>query len=153
MTILTWPDYQQGGLMRLKARQGIPLRITQNCQEALLAQSQGQEIWRFDRQGQRLDPLRLSEGCQPLLGHGPEPVIEIIHPAFIKGVLQWQLQASPVLQIGIQFPDRGMAVSASHVRERWVRPRNGESYRLYAHQGTQWWFSDLRIMQVSDSAQ
>jgi hypothetical protein len=148
MTILTWPDYQQGGLMRLMARQGMPLRITQNCQEALLAQSQGQEIWRFDRQGQRLDPLRLSESCQPLLGHGPEPVTEIIHPAFINGVLQWQLQASPALQIGIQFPDRGMTLSASHMRERLVRPRNGEPYRLYAHQGTQWWFSELRHMNV-----
>ena len=148
LTILTWPDYKQGGLMRLRASLGIPLRITQNCQEALQAQSQGQEIWNFDRQGQRLDPLRLSEGCQPLLGHGPEPVTEIIHPSFIKGVLQWQLQASPELQIGIQFPDRGMTFSTGHMRERLVRPRNGEPYRLYAHQGTQWWFSELRHMNV-----
>lgn len=148
LTILTWPDYQQGGLMRLKARLGIPLRITQNCQEVLLAQSQGQEIWGFDRQGQRLDPLRLSESCKPLLGHGPEPVTELIRPAFIKGVLQWQLQASPALQIGIQFPDRGMTLPVSHMRERLVRPRNDEPYRLYANQGAKWWFSELRHMNV-----
>lgn len=148
LTILTEPDYQQGGLMRLMIRQHIPLRITQNCQEALHAQAQGQMVWTFDTQGHRQDPVGLSKRCQPLLAHGPEPVTEVIHPSFTRGVLQWQLHAPSGLQVGIQFPDRGLTLATPQMRERLVRPRDSEPYRLYARQGEQWWFSELRQMTV-----
>ena len=148
LTILTEPAYQQGGLMRLMIRQHIPLRITQNCQEALHAQAQGQMVWTFDAQGHRQDPVGLSKRCQPLQAHGPEPVTEVIHPSFTRGVLQWQLHGPSGLQVGIQFPDRGLTLATPQMRERLVRPRDSEPYRLYARQGEQWWFSELRQMTV-----
>lgn len=152
LTILTDTGYMQGGLMRVMALQRThphgPLHITQNCQQALLAQRQGHTLWTLDAQGQTLDPTALAQRCQTLTAHGPTPVAAPIAPAFVRGLLQWQLTAPEGLQVGVEFPDRGMSIDTPQMHQRLVRPRPNEPYRLYARQGPHWWYSELRHMEV-----
>ena len=148
LTVLTDVNYQQGGLMRVMRLQGIhDFTITQNCQLALAHLRLGQTLWGLDEMGNRLAPSLLQERCLPWSKHGP-PVRVETEPSFMNGVLRWQLSADEGVQVGVQFPDRGMSLAIGQMHQRMVRPRHNEPYRLFAHRQGQWWFSELRTMQL-----
>jgi hypothetical protein len=148
LTVFTDLDYQQGGLMRVVRQQsGKDFTITQNCQLALDHLARGQTLISFNKQGQPLDPVVVQALCQAWAGPTP-PVTVLIAPTFSKGVLKWHLQAQENVQAGVMFPERGMSFGIQQLHQRIVRPRQDEPYRLFAHRQGQWWFSELRTMQL-----
>jgi hypothetical protein len=148
LMVLTDVHYQQGGLMRvMRGPSAKDFSITQNCQEALTHLAHGHLLWVIDGQGKRQDPAGLSERCQAWPEPEP-PVTALISPSFDNGLLKWHLQAQEGVQSGVMFPDRGMSLALTHMNQRLVRPRQDEPYRLFAHRQGQWWFSELRTMQL-----
>lgn len=146
--VLTNVHYQQGGLMRvMRGPTAKDFSITQNCQEALTHLARGHLLWVFDGQGKRQDPKELPERCQAWSEPEP-PVKAVVIPSFDNGLLKWHLQAQEGVQTGVIFPDRGMSLALPQMHQRLVRPRQDEPYRLFAHRLGQWWFSDLRTMQL-----
>jgi hypothetical protein len=148
LTVLTDVNYQQGGLMRVMRLQGAQgFSITQNCHLALANLRLGQTLWVLDDMGNRLAPSLLQERCLPWSQQWP-PVRAVTEPSFVDGILSWQLLADEGVQVGVQFPDRGLSLAIGQMRQRMVRPRHNEPYRLFAHRQGQWWFSELRTMQL-----
>ena len=59
-----------------------------------------------------------------------------------RGILRWDIVGAEHLEVGVYFQEHAFYVRNRQFEERLVRPAVGEKYKLYAKEGTHWWFSE-----------
>jgi len=143
-TLFVPMNFIQGDLMRVNTILGrAPYQITQNCLAA--QQVPDADLVLFDGSAQRISRETLAANCVPV-----DTAIQVeVAPNYHQGVLSWQLTFEPGFNGGVLFVDRAFAVPLAAFSRQLVRPRPGEQYQLFASNGTGWWFSDIRTLQIT----
>lgn len=143
-TLFVPMNFIQGDLMRVNNILGRPsYQITQNCLAAL--QVPDADLVLFDGNAQLISRETLAANCVPV----STQIEEQVAPNYNNGVLSWQLAFEPGFSGGVLFVDRAFAVPLAAFSRQLVRPRPGEQYQLFASNGTGWWFSDVKTLQIT----
>ncbi|SDH74602.1 hypothetical protein [Nitrosomonas sp. Nm132] len=130
-------NYPMGSMIVALKKHDPRLReVTADCFEALQWKDANNLL--FDSDGQPLTREELAHRC---ISFDPPPTLngEVI---FDKGVLRWNIIGSDQLAAGVYFPGHAFFIGARQFEERLIRPAAGEKYKLYAHDGVRWWFSE-----------
>lgn len=142
-TIYVPLDFVQGDLMRVNASLGGPaFMLTQNCLAALELTREALLV--FDSQGN----LSTREALQTACVATDAQVSVDIPPRFANGILEWRLRSNAGFTVGVLFVDRALAVPVSEFARQLVMPAPGERYQVFAVRNTQWWFSDIGVVEI-----
>lgn len=144
-TVLVPLYYGQGELMNIYRLLGNPwLSITQNCQQALAQDTNDRTLVVFNFIGKQVSNETLSESCRQ---NGLSVAINVA-PEFRSGLVRWDISAATGYSTGVLLIDRGFAIPVPKFSERLVRPRPRERYQLFANKENQWWFSDIKTIDI-----
>jgi len=144
-TVLTPLFYAPGELMNIFRLMGEPwLHITQNCHQALIQDTDERVLIIFNGAGKQIANETLIQSCQL----NSLPAVVNMSPEFRNGLIQWDIQVSIGYHGGVLLIDRGFAIPVNKFRERLTRPKPGERYQLFTNKENQWWFSDIKTIDM-----
>ncbi|WP_244070248.1 hypothetical protein [Nitrosomonas sp. PY1] len=130
-------NYVLGSLVAaLKHKYSRPHEITANCLEAL--QWSGGNILLLNHHGQIVSHATLAENCSSM-DFTPSLSGDVIYD---RGILHWDIVGAEHLEAGVYFQEHALYIGNRQFQERLIRPSVGEKYKLYAKEGTHWWFSE-----------
>ena len=132
-------NYALGSMVAaLKQKYARPREISANCLEAL--QWKGGNHLLLNHHGQIISHTTLAGHCSSM--DSTPPISGNV--VYDRGILRWDIVGAEHLEVGVYFQEHAFYVRNRQFEERLVRPAVGEKYKLYAKEGTHWWFSEER---------